>query len=92
MTRPKGLIKVINFWMKIALDQMLTYEAKYCHCVQHLNRGPWCEKWNNVPFAYCVLFGELESKFCPGAQLDIDVYYTTQQSICNKSESKFIHH
>ena len=76
---------------RIALDQMLTYKAKYCRCVQHFQIGPWCDRWNNAPFSFCVLSGGLDAKFCLGARLDIDFYITMHPSICNKTKSKIIH-
>ena len=63
-----------------------------CKCAAYKSIGPYCERWADASFEWCVLKESNHSKYCPGAtQIDTDVYATRDKIVCNKSKRKYVY-
>ena len=70
------------------------FEDDNCYCAVRENFehvGPYCKTWPTTSGLtnFCILHGESNARFCPGAiKTGNNVYYTQDKEICNKSKGE----
>ena len=78
-------------FITLSLSDTTTFNDT-CVCAALPPYGSYCEKWQITPFEWCYLKKSSQTHLCPGARLSQrGIYFTTDQSVCNKSRSKCLH-